>query len=201
MKDVWDYLKGLFQKAEESSPSNPYLHELIERTEAEKAAFEIWKGSLSQRRMLDWLNDQYAIWQVLPDDIDPAIDFLNTPSSKGFVVHLTKKEYHREDSTHLFDYLREQVLALNYKPQLSDTRTWAGKSWVERVERHYLKPRPAWATEKKFNQGFGNVTIELSFRNDVPHHLKFSATSYNDHLYAGAGDFKELMQAVLVSSV
>ncbi len=201
MKDIWDYLKGLFQKAEESSPSNPYLHELINRTEEEKSAYKIWKGSLSQRRMMDWLNDQYAIWQALPDDIDPAIDFLNTPSSKGFVIHLSKKEYPREDAIHLFDYFKEQVLALNYKPQLSDTRTWSQKSWVETVERHYLKPRQNWAGEKKINQRFGNVTIELTFRNDLPHHLKFRATSYSDHLYAEAEEFRELMQAVLVSTV
>lgn len=201
MKDIWDYFKGLFQKAEQSSSSNPYLHELIERTEQEKAAYAVWKGSLSHRRMMDWLYDQYAIWQVLPDDTDQAIDFLNTPSSKGFVVHLAKKEYPKRETIHLFDYLKEQVLTLNYKPQISDTRTWSQNSWVETVERHYLKPRPSWAAEKKFDQRFGNVTIELTFRNDVPHHLKFRATSYTDHLYAQAEDFKKLMQAVLVSEV
>lgn len=199
MKDVWDYLKGLFQKEAESSSSNPYLHEMIVRTAAEKTDFEIWKGSLSHRRIMDWLNDQYAIWQVLPDDIDPAIDFLDTHSSKGFVVHLPKKEYPKQEVTFLFDYLKEQVLALGYKPQISDMRTWSEKSWVETVQRHYLKPRTTWAEEKKINQRFGNVTIELSFRDDVPHHLKFRATSYTDHQYAEAEGFKELMQAVLVS--
>ncbi len=198
MKDVWDYLRGLFQKEAESSPSNPYLHELIERTEAEKAAYNIWKGSLSHRRMMDWLSDQYAIWQVLPQDIDPAIDFLDTPSSKGFAVHLYKNKHPRDEAAHLLDYLKEQMLALGYKPQISDTRTWSQKSWVETVERHYLKPRPAWAGDKKFDQRFGNVTIELSLRNDAPHHLKFRATSYHDHLYAKADDFRDLMQAVLI---
>ncbi|MCB0518933.1 MAG: hypothetical protein H6577_07835 [Lewinellaceae bacterium] len=199
MKDVWDFIKGLFQKEEESSSSNPYLHEQIERTEEEKNAYEIWKGSLTHRRMMDWLNDQYAIWQALPDDIDPAIDFLDMPSSKGFAIHLYKTEYRKTDAIHLFDYLKEQVQRLNYKSQMSDTRTWSQKSWVETVERHYLKPRTFFEAEKLINQRFGNITIELSFRNDRPHHLKFRATGYSDRLYAETADFNDLMQAVLVS--
>jgi hypothetical protein len=199
MKDVWEYLKGLFQKEEESSASNPYLHGQIERTEEEEAAFEAWKGSLEHRRLIDWLDNQYAVWQVLPDDTDPAVDFLNTPSSKGFALHLHKTAYRKEEAVFLLDYLKEQVQKLNYKSQMSDTRTWTQKNWVETVERHYLKPRTFLEAEKKINQRFGNITIELTFRNDQPHVLKFRATGYSDRLYAEAADFKDLMQAVLVS--
>lgn len=197
MSDIWDYLKSLFKAEQESSASNPFIHELIERTAEEKAAYEAWKFSLAGRRLINWLADQYAIWQVLPGDIEETIDFLDTPSSKGFVIHFHKTEYNRQEATHFFDYLKERVLSQHYKPQISDTRTWSQDTWVETVERHYLKPKPSRTANSKFDQQFGNITIELSLRNDKVFNLKFRATSYNDHLYQQASDFKELMQAVL----
>lgn len=198
MADIWDYFKNLFKKSEESSPSQPYLHEVIERSEAEKADYEFWKNTLVRRRLTDWLSDQYAIFRVLPQDVDEAMDFLDTPSSKGFVIHFYKTNYSRRDVTFLMDYLKEQVLALDYKSQVSDTRTFNRPNWVETIERHYLKPRPDFEQKGKFNQKFGNVTIEMQLRNDQPYHLKFQATTYNDHLFKDAHDFEDLMQAVLM---
>ncbi|MBK7871283.1 MAG: hypothetical protein IPJ74_11700 [Saprospiraceae bacterium] len=198
MADIWNYLKNLFNKSEESSPSQPYLHEMIERSEEEKSDYAHWKETLVRRRLTDWLNDQYAIFRVLPNDIDEAMDFLDTPSSKGFVIHFYKTNYSRRDVTHLLDYLREQVLGLDYRTQISDSRTFNRPNWVETIERHYLKPKPDFQHEGKFNQKYGNITIEMSLRNEQPHQLKFQATSYKDHLFKDAHDFEELMQEVLI---
>ncbi len=198
MADIWDYLKNLFTKSEGSPSSQPFLHEVIVRSAEEKADYEHWKNTLVRRRLMDWLNDQYAIFRVLPQDIDEAIDFLNTPSSKGFVIHFYKTNYSRRDVTHLLDYLKEQVLVLDYKIQVSDSRTFNRPNWVENLERHYLKPRPDFEQKDKLSQKFGNITIEIQLRNDEPYHLKFQATTYNDHLFKDAHDFEDLMQAVLI---
>ncbi len=198
MADIWDYFKGLFSQSEKSSPSQPYLHELIVRTEEEKEDYERWKHTLVRRRLTDWLNDQYAIFKVLPNDVDESLDFLSTPSAKGFMIHFYKTRYSRRDVTHLLDYLKEQVLSLDYRTQISDTRTFNRPQWIETIERHYLKPKPDFMKEGKFNQKFGNVSIEMTLRNEQPHQLKFQATSYKDHLFMDAHDFDELMQVVLM---
>ena len=197
MKEIWSHIKALFQTAEESSPSNPVIHELIERGAEEIVLYEAWKNSPACRSLTGWLWSQYGIWQTLPGEIGETIDFLDTPSSKGFAVHFYKMEYSRHDATYLFDYLKERVLTLPYRCQISDTRTYSQKDWVETVERHHLKPRPSHAKGELFNQQFGNITIELLLRNDAVYNLKFSATSYNDHLYRPAGDFGDLMEAML----
>lgn len=198
MADIWNYLKGLFTKSEESSPTQPYIHEVIERSEADRADYAHWKETLVCRRLIDWLNDQYAIFRVLPDDIDEAMDFLDTPSSKGFVIHFYKTQYSHRDVKFLLDYLKERVLELEYKTQISDTRTFNRAHWVETIERHYLKPKPNFMREGKFNQKFGNVTIDMSLRNDVPYNLKLQATIYKDHLFKEADEFQDLMQAILL---
>jgi len=198
MADFWNYLKGLFQSAEESSPSQPAIHKLIERSETEQKDYEQWKNTLVRRRLMDWLNDQYAIYRVAPDDIDEALDFLDTPSSKGFVIHFFKTRYSQRDIVHLFDFLKEQVLKLNYKTQVSDLRTYNRSNWVETVQRHYLKPRPNFQQEGKFEQIYGNVMIEFLLKDDEPYNLKFRATSYKDHLFHDAEEFKDLMQHIVL---
>jgi hypothetical protein len=198
MTSLWKKIQNLFQEAERSSPSNPAIHEIIQRSEAEKNDYAQWRQTLVRRRLVDWLSQQYAISRVLPNDIDEGFDFLDTPSSKGFVIHFYKTNYTLRDTTHFFDYLKEQVLQLEYWPQISDTRTYNRPGWVETVERHYLKPKPDFLTPNTpVNQRFGNITIENVLRNNQPYHLKFRVNSYNDHLFLQPKDFHELMQAIL----
>lgn len=197
MANFWQSIKNIFQSAAESSPSEPVLHSVIARSTTEKEDYEFWKNTLVRRRLTDWLSDQYAIHRVVAADVDEALDFLDTPSTKGFVIHFYKTQYSKRDAVHFLDYFKEQVKALNYRSQLSDTRTYNQKNWVATTERHYLKPRVSFDPEEKLDQRYGNITITLDLRNDKPYQLKFSATSYQDHLFKSADDFKELMQMVL----
>lgn len=195
--EIWKKFKDLFQQAEESSPTKPLIHEMIERSTEEKEDYEFWKNTLVCRRLNDWLSNQYAVFQALPRDTDEAIDFLDTPSSKGFVIHFYKTQYSNRDVTHLFDFYKERMRALDYRTQISDRREFIKADRVEKIERHYMKPKPDFMRTGKFSQRFGNVMIELNFKDDKPYRLKFSATSYKDALFKDAEDFKELMQMVL----
>lgn len=197
MAKLWQQIKNLFQEASQSSPSNPAVHEVIVRDEVQLADYETWKNTLVKRRLVDWLNDQHAIFKVLPDDIDEALDFLDTPSSKGFVIHFYKTRYTKREATYFFDYLKEQVRNLGYRLQVGDIRTYNRPNWVETVERYYLKPPPDFQSKEKFNQRFGNITIELLLKNDAVFNLRFRATTYNDHLFKEADEFHDLMQMVL----
>ena len=131
MSDFWKNLKNLFKAAEESSPHQPVIHESIERSEEEQADYERWKESLSKRRMLDWLRGEYLNYLHDPEGIDEAVDFLDTPSSKGFVIHFQKTRYPLREIIHLLDYLKEQVLLLRYRSYMSDLRTYNRPQWVE----------------------------------------------------------------------
>lgn len=197
MPNLWDHLRSLFRAAETSSPSQPVVHEVLERDADTTAAYTRWKASLARRRMLNWLADQYAIYLVCPSDIDAALGFLDGPSSRGMVIHFAHTNYSRAEVTHLFDYFKERVQTLNYKSQVSDLRTYARAHWVETTERHYLKPRLDFDDEGRMNQQFGNILIELELRNDRVHNLRFRATSYRDRNYLPPADFRELMGVIL----
>ena len=198
MSDLWNYVRNLFRSAEESTPAAPTVHEMIERGEAERADRERWQETLVRRRLTGWLADQYAIFLTEPDNVDKELDFLNTPSSKGFVIHLHRTNYNNRDLLHFLDYLADQVRGLGYRTQISDRRVYPVGEAVETVERHYLKPRLNFEdTTAKQDQRYGNITISAVLRDDRPYQLKFQATSYQDRLFNDAEDFRELMQMVL----
>jgi len=199
LPDFWNKIKSLFQSSERSSPSQPVVHEIIQRTEAEKAAFEKWKTTVSARRLLDWLHSQYAAYRSPTSRTDNAIAFLNTPSAKGFVIHFHQTQYRPTEILNLFDWLQEKVLTMPYVSYVSDTRTYNRPQWVETIQRHYLKPSLNFkkTKEEKFNQGFGNIKIELELRDDKIYNLRFSATTYTDHNFTEADEFEELMGIVL----
>ena len=62
MSGFWQRLFNLEKAVAESSPSQPAIHELIQRSEEEIADYERWKDSFILRRLVDWLADQYAIY-------------------------------------------------------------------------------------------------------------------------------------------
>lgn len=202
MSDFWNYIKNIFSAAEESSAQQPLVHELIKRSEEDLKDYQQWKNSLACRRLFDWIHDQYAAYLIGPNKTDEAIDFLRTPSAKGFVIYFRKMKYSRLEIQHFFDLLKEKVKALGYRSYVSDTKIYPKGKWVENTQRHYLKPRASFEFTaedelKKMAQQFGNINIEMCIRDEEVWHLKFSATSYNDRMYEKAVDFGDLILALL----
>lgn len=197
MSNFWQRIFKLEEAVDSSSPNQPVIHELIQRSDEEQADYQAWKSSFILRQLLDWLSTQYAVYRSQPQQVDKGIAFLNTPSSKGFIVYFYQTNYTRREATHLFDYFKDRVKMLNYRTQLSDTRTFNRKDWVETIEKHYLKPRLQFVEGEKQDQQFGNITIELELRNDQVHNLRLRATHYRDFNYHEAKGFEELMLLLL----
>jgi len=190
----WNQIKNIFTQAEQSSASAPTIHELIERTDQELADYEHWKTTTAPSRLLDWLNNQYSREN---DGLstDETIGFLDSRSSKGFVIYFREMNYSREEITHFFHYLKERVLALNYRSDISDRRIFPRNDWVETQERHYLKPKVDY-NDAVMDQAFGNIMIEFELRDGAPNNLRLRATVYSDSLYKAKGSFGGLIMAL-----
>lgn len=200
MSGFWQRLFNLEKAVAQSSSSQPIIHELIQRSVEEITDYEQWKSSYILRRLIDWLADQYTVYHKRGSVNDDGIDFLNLPSSKGFILYFHRTNYTRREATFLFDYFKERIKTLNYRTQISDTKTYNRNQWVETVEKHYLKPRLEFTEGEKMNQQFGNIMIELEIRNDQIHNLRLRATHYQDFNFSPVLDFHELMQHLLNKS-
>ena len=201
MDNIWDYFKQLFQESEESSPSKPFIREEINRSDDEQDAFSLWKRTHAPQKMLDFVNTEYANHLIEPEKMDDSFGVLDSASTNGFIIHFSELRHNQKDIQHFFDYLKEIVLRIGYKHYMSDTRTYNRKLWVEKVERHYLKPPIQFDTtetsKKRLIQRYGNILIELLFRNDQLANLKFRATNYNDHNFTEANHFSDLIREIM----
>jgi len=196
MSDWWAKIKTIFSKTELSSPTQPAIHEVIKRSDDHIQKYEQWKESVVHSQLLNWISEQYASYRQDRSTTNTSIDFLNTPSTKGVAIHFGDMNYSTDDARFLFDYFREAIKKHNYRTQVSDTRTYSKSTWVETVERHYLKPRPQYDDLGKIDQAFGNITILLTLRDEKVYSLKLSATAYVDRLFNDAKGFEGLMRVI-----
>jgi hypothetical protein len=176
--------------------SQPISHELIKRSPEYMEGYHKWQNSKCQKDMLSYIVNNYKVWKNTPCEQCDAIDFLKMESFRGFVVHFMDLERDCAEVRHLFDYLKEQIRVLGYRSYVSDVKEFQRARWVEKVERHYLKPPLKASKNGKREQRFGNINIELLFRDGEPLHMKFSACTYQDHQFNEAEDFEELVLAM-----
>ncbi len=196
MPSWWSKIKTILTKSELSSPTQPAIHEIITRSDDFLAEYDIWRGGPKHKKMLNWISEQYASYQNNADDQSDSIDFLHTASTKGLAIHLADLDIEVEEAQFLMDFFKEKIRTHQYRTQVSDTRTYSKNTWVETVERHYLKPKPQYDEAGKIDQAFGNITLLLTLRDDKVYNLKMSATAYQDRLFNAEKQFSELMRAV-----
>lgn len=194
MSDLWSYFKTLFRQSKKSTPAEPFVHELIVRSPQERADFTQWKETLLFQRMKTWVREQYGLFCAQPEEVEEPLQFLDTAPNLGFALYFHQTGYTAREAIHFLDYLKEQVLRMDYRIQVSDMRTYERGDWVETIQRHYLKPRPVIHEDQKLRQRFGNITIDLLLRDDAPHLLRFRATSYRDHLFQAPESFGQLIR-------
>jgi len=196
MPSWWSKVKSIFNQSELSSPTQPAIHEIIKRSEEFLEEYDTWKGGPKHKKLLNWISEQYAIYQNKDGKLSDSIDFLHTASTKGVAIHLADSNHDTEEARYLLDYFKEKIRVHQYRSQVSDTRTYTKNTWVETVERHYLKPKPQYDELGKINQAFGNITLLLTFRDDKVYNLKMSATAYQDRLFNSEKQFSELMRVI-----
>ncbi len=171
----------------------PISHGVLERHPDFNSHFEVWKQTGCHTKILNYISKNYNVWLQTSCEQCDAIDFLKLPSFRGFVIHFMDMDHNCSEVTYLSDYLKDKVLELDYKIQFADKRVFEKPRWLEKIERYYLKPVVSIKENEKIEQRFGNITIELKFRDEEPLHLKFSAATYHDCQFKNADEFKHLM--------
>lgn len=194
----WKHIKKWMKQegAQGHLCSQPISHQLIKRSPEYLQEYQRWTNSKCQKDMLAYIANNYKIWKNTPCEQCESIDFLKMKSFRGFVVHFMDLDRDCEEVRHLFDYLKNQIRQLGYRSYVSDIKEFQRARWIEKVERHYLKPPLTSNQNGKREQRFGNINIELLFRDEEPLHMKFSACTYQDSQFSEAEDFEELVVAM-----
>ena len=194
MSNWWEKLRKQFEPSRSSNQNLGLIsHELLKRSESFDDDLLEWQNGIVSRRMKDWILSEYSLFQNSHQQQDESILFLESKASSGIIIHLSNTRYSTRDATCLMEDLRSRIRSSRYKSQMSDVKVFNRPEYVERIERHYLKPKFNFASETEFNQQYGNITIELIFRNDTPHLLKLLVNSYNDRNFTTPQSFRSLL--------
>ncbi len=194
----WDIFKK-WKKEElphHSPCKEPLSHMLLKRTEGELESYFNWKDTKCHKDLLSYISQNYKVWKETPCEQCDGIDFIKMSSFRGFIVHFMDLDRDCSEVRHLFDYLKERIKMLGYRSYVSDVKEFQKTRWIEKVERHYLKPKLKFDDDGKQQQHFGNINIELLFRDEEPLHLKFSVCTYNDRQFTEARTFDDLLQLI-----
>lgn len=196
-----DLTNKLFPKPEESKPNpEPFIREELKRSNNDLVAYALWKESQEKEQVVSFVGEQYLKGQYENENVS-LFRVIKSGTTDGFMLRFlaeTDPLYFQ----HLFDYFKEKVKELQYTIYTSDVRTYDRNDFVERIERHYLKPSwrvlntKAVNSTGKMNQLYGNITIELNKQNDQPQFLKFVCQHYIDSKFSEPQDFNELMKHI-----
>ena len=171
----------------------------MHRTEAERYAYEIWKLSEAKEDILHFLSQSYQFFlEKQMSEKESEIVFMQNVRNSGFVLTFNSKKHKTIEFQYFFDYLREKVGAEGYSNYLSDRKQQQRKKYTEITERHYLKARFNFDEQtQKFQQHYGNITIEFVKRNEKAIKIKLLCVPHHDRSWEAALPFEDLMVLIV----
>ena len=202
MADIFTHFKSKLEANPTLTTLRPHTQSTRKRSETEVLAYNKWRLSAQQVTMMMWLRDQLASFQSVPKNPHDGIDFIKSNTSKSFRLHPALTRFPDAAYIHLFDYLKEQLLTLDYTLTTSDTRIINRPDyWEETIHRHVLKPinadYPVEGSQIDVHQ-FAQITIELLLKDNHLCILHLEAVVPNTDLPRPTGDFAALLERIWV---
>lgn len=174
-----------------------YIHEMLERSEKELEAYELWLAGTEKSDLLKEIERGYYLKkQGILSEID--VHLLDSKYANGFAVSYNQA-IGKENFRNIFDYLKDKVLENGYKLAQGDRRILDKENHEETIEKWYLKPISEDLESQLVNQRFGNVLIEKIDVDRKPSYIKFMANVYQDRQYTVAEPFQDLLDKVFES--
>ncbi|MEK6476423.1 hypothetical protein WJR50_02775 [Catalinimonas sp. 4WD22] len=194
------YFDKLFAKLFPGKDSDKVtaVHEVLKRSQPTQQAYGEWKDSADRSDLIEEIAKAYYYKKT---DITSEIDvhLFNTAYANGFAITYHEK-IGRKSFQHLTDYFRDKVLQMGYRLVNADRRILDRESYVETIEKYYLKP-PLSADDLtqesvQANQMFGNIAIEHVQIDSQPSYLKVLASIYSDRQFQEADSYDDFVSAL-----
>jgi len=165
------------------------VHEVLKRSTQFLKSYNTWRTSDRATEELAQIKQSYQNKLL---NMKPSIDIeiYRSPYANGLIIYpvLDKKSL---SVRFLMEYIREILENEGYRLVHADRKTMENGKDVKAIEKYYLKP-PVSATIP-IDQLFGNVILELNYKNNNPSRFKMIANIYSDRLYNEARTFEDLI--------
>ena len=165
------------------------VHEVLKRSPQFIKSFEEWKISAQAEDMKENISASYNDkLSSRPPVID--IEIYHSSYANGFIIYPQKRGI-QLPLEFLMEYIKDVLETEGYRLVHSDRKMKETGKIVTELDKYYLKP--PISHEIPIDQLFGNVIIELSYRNHEPSKFKLVANIYSDRLYGAPRNFEDLI--------
>lgn len=168
----------------------------LHRSPAQERVRQEW---LAQQVYLNWMGPYFKAYHYQKAGLPGArfrVQLAREESRRG-AVFMYDPSIGPGNFQHLFDFIRDRVLALGYHLGAADQRTVQHEQYAETTQKYFLKPQPNDCTDTgRCNQRFGNVTLDLVGINGQPGFLRLLSNPFTDDIFTAPGSFDELIDAV-----
>ena len=168
----------------------------LTRTARQERAYAEWLETTDYE---PWLRAWFKAYHYRKAGL-PAqwrVELLRAADHAGVVLYYDER-IGAESFTHLFQLLKDRVLALGYNLALSDERCGKCAQYTQHLARHTLRPQPADTACRKYcNQRYGQVTVDLVRIDFAPGFIRLVAKPLPGEVFSAAKPFDELLKAVL----
>jgi hypothetical protein len=198
--DFFDRIIDQIFAVKRKHPHLPLIEEPLERNEAYRQSYFRWLNEGKQQPLA------FVVWEAWnrkkqKETSDLAVHLFQQNGANGLAISYNH-DIGPEAFQHFFDWLRDRMLLLGYKHSTSDRRIFDRQTYVETVEKHYLKPPLSLEMEgtklkNLCDQRYGNVLVEYVLVDNQPSFIRFMANYYEDHLYTKALSFDDLVAEIL----
>ncbi len=194
MNNLLLQIRRLFQQ--EAAPQEGFVREALERSARETASYQEW---CSSNREPFRLILQQKLLAADPEKRHDDFFVLQTPSTRGFILHQPGLHFGQRNCPWIFDWLGESVQRQGYYRQHGDVRSWIRENdVVEQLERRYFKPRFAFDEGQKISdQRFGNILVEHRIFDGQTTEIRLVNHIYHDRAWTQALPFQDLLTALL----
>jgi hypothetical protein len=187
--DIFYVFKKLFSSGGATAAQTPTL----DAEGPDREAYELWKRTVWQQNLRQWLLKQYQSYAQGSQAVDGAVHFLCCKITKGFTWQFDGDRWSAQDFRFMFAYLREQAQRLGYtETRLEKSPDACSGSRGNFFHRSMLRPQ----TDNQDNR-FGDILVCLAEQDGQVHSVKFSATSCREPDCACDARFGELVRKLL----
>jgi hypothetical protein len=186
---------SLFDKISKKLFSNQdqiNIHEVLKRTPGFIDDYRNWAND---SKFLVLKKDILKSWNLNGDKEALQVDMTLYTSdyANGFTIYPEYKKT-KLPLSFLMEYIKDRMINISYRLAHADRKIKENHTYIETLEKYYLKPPLSSAIPK--DQLYGNVILELLKHGQEEIRLQFLVNIYSDRLYSRARDFNELMSVI-----
>jgi len=190
--NLWD---NIYEKLFSAKTKSISHKENFSQSETDEANISEWLNSEQGIELMDLVHKNYH-FKKATINASPQVQIMNSSYANGFVVYFDEP-FTEKSFSNLFFAFGQRIVDLGYEKISLDRRMREINEQVKITEKQYFKPPfQKENVGQKFEQLYGNVSVEKVLFDNKPSYITVLVTIYSDRLYKDAGSFDQFIESI-----